>query len=72
MLDGQYVTQRLVAEGKTFGVDSLAALTAIRKLRANEKYIDYFLSHSWHDDGQAKFAILDQVKQQFKAKYNRE
>ena len=30
------------------------------------------MSHSWHDDAKAKFAILDQVMQQFKAKYNRE
>ena len=34
--------------------------------------IDFFMSHSWHDDAKAKFAILDLVMQQFKAKYNRE
>ena len=57
---------------KKDNTDTETALAAVRKLRANEKYIDYFMSHSWHDDAKAKFAILDQVKQKFKAKYNRE
>ena len=52
--------------------DTKAALAAVRKLRSNENSINYFISHSWHDDVQAKFAILDMVKQHFKAKYGRE
>jgi len=52
--------------------DTEAALAAAHELRSNEKYVDYFISHSWHDDAQAKFAVLDLVKQQFKEKYSRE
>jgi len=52
--------------------DTKVALAAVRELRSDENSINYFISHSWHDDVQAKFAILDMVKQQFKAKYGRE
>ena len=52
--------------------DTEAALAAARELRSNEKYIDYFISHSWTDNAQAKFAVLNLVKQQFKDKYSRE
>ena len=61
-----------VHSNKRDNTDTETALAAVRELRSNEKYIDYFISHSWHDDAQAKFAILDRVKQQFKAKYKRE
>jgi hypothetical protein len=36
-------------------------------LRSNEKLIDFFLSHSWHDDPAAKSAAVDLVKDRFKA-----
>ena len=35
------------------------------------KHIDYIISHIWHDNVQAKFTILDTVKQQFKANTTR-
>ena len=57
----------LLHSNKKDTTDTKTALAAVRELRANEKYINYFISHSWHDDSQAKFAILDMVKQQFKA-----
>ena len=44
-----------------------AALAAVRMLRPNEKLIDFFLSHSWHDDPAAKSAVVDLVKDRFKA-----
>ena len=72
LVDGQYVTHGLMAEEKKFGEASWAALDAVRKLRANEKYIDYFISHSWHDDATAQFVAIDGVKQQFKKRYGRE
>ena len=42
-------------------------MAAIRKLRVNEKRIDFFLSNSWHDDATAKFAVIAAVKDSFKA-----
>jgi len=50
--------------------DTKAAVAAIRKLRVNE-HIDYFLSHSWHDDATAKFAVIAEVKEAFKASNGR-
>ena len=34
--------------------------------------IDFFISHSWHDDPIAKFAALEQVAEDFVAKHGRE
>ena len=47
--------------------DTVVALAAVRKLRPNEPFIDFFLSHSWHDDDSAKSAVVEMVKGRFKA-----
>ena len=44
------------------------ALAAARPLRPNETRIDYFLSHSWHDDPDAKSNAIDAVKEQFRSR----
>ena len=49
-----------------------AALAAVRPLNQKETKIDYFLSHSWHDDPSAKYDVIDTVKKQFVAKHKRE
>ena len=41
-------------------------MAAVRKLRPNEPFIDFFLSHSWHDDATAKSAVVEMVKGRFK------
>ena len=67
-LDGRYLTHGLMQSNAVHDDDDTkAAVAAIRKLRVNEKHIDYFLSHSWHDDATAKFAVIAEVKEAFKA-----
>ncbi len=41
-----------------------------RPLRHDEK-ADYFMSHSWHDDAEAKWDALVRFAEQFKAKTGR-
>lgn len=41
-----------------------------RKLRPGEK-IDYFLSHSWHDDGRLKYEKLSDLAETFKRRMGR-
>ena len=41
-----------------------------RKVRYGEK-IDFFISHSWHDNGKAKLTQLEALSEKFKAKHRR-
>ncbi len=41
-----------------------------RPVRPGEK-IDYFLSHSWHDDNGAKWRELVKIAERFKRKHGR-
>jgi hypothetical protein len=57
---------------KKDGDATQAALAAVRPLRQKETSIDYFLSHSWHDDPDAKYDAIDTIKKHFEAKHKRE
>lgn len=43
-----------------------------RVMNGNGEVIDFFLSHSWHDDGAIKYAALQRFAADFVARYGRE
>ena len=49
-----------------------AALATVRPLRQKETKIDFFLSHSWHDDPDAKYDAIDTIKKLFVITHKRE
>jgi len=42
-----------------------------RPAKSTSEMIDFFVSHSWHDDGEAKFNALTRVAQNFRRKHHR-
>lgn len=75
VLDWDSLTFQLLASGPICGASdpSLAAnefLRSSRPLRKGET-IDYFVSHSWHDDPVKKYEALNEVALKFKRRHGR-
>eukprot|EP00929_Paragymnodinium_shiwhaense_P080714 TRINITY_DN4210_c0_g2_i1.p1 TRINITY_DN4210_c0_g2~~TRINITY_DN4210_c0_g2_i1.p1 ORF type:complete len:960 (+),score=74.73 TRINITY_DN4210_c0_g2_i1:75-2954(+) len=66
-IDWQNISRELMSGSKS---DPDAPDTLSRPLRKGE-VIDYFMSHSWHDDADAKWAKLQEVASQFERRHRR-
>ena len=56
----------------THGAQQAQSAYSVSQPVAPGTKIDFFISHSWHDDPIAKFAALEQVAEDFVAKHGRE
>merc|ERR1712232_1036707 len=56
---------------KSSGAGSIDAFALSRPVKPGRK-IDFFMSHSWHDDPNAKWQALVRIVGRFKAVYNRD
>jgi len=73
-IDWKNITENLMM-GSTCGADVHAdrsALYGISRPVARNEVIDYFMSHSWHDDAVAKWAALQDIVREFRRKHCRD
>lgn len=50
----------------------ITRLLDLSRLVGTEEHIDYFISHSWHDDAQKKFEVLSKAALNFSSKHKRD